>query len=95
MKVISERRAAELIEDGWTVIPGGFGSCGHPDGLTRAIGDRYKQEGRPRKLSLLFASAAGDLEERGLDVLAQSGLVDKVIGGFWGLIPRLGNMARL
>lgn len=95
MKVISERRAAELIEDGWTVIPGGFGSCGHPDGLTRAIGDRYKREGRPRKLSLLFASAAGDLEERGLDVLAQSGLVDKVIGGFWGLIPRLGNMARL
>ncbi len=93
MKVINELQAAELIEDGWTIIPGGFGSCGHPDGLTRAISERFKREGRPRKLGLLFASASGDLDERGVDVLAQSGLVAKAIGGFWGLIPRLGNMA--
>ncbi|QJI20619.1 MULTISPECIES: acyl CoA:acetate/3-ketoacid CoA transferase [unclassified Pseudomonas] len=95
MKVINEQQAAELIEDGWTIIPGGFGSCGHPDGLTRAISERFKREGRPRKLGLLFASASGDLDERGMDVLAQSGLVAKAIGGFWGLIPRLGVMARL
>lgn len=94
MKIISAAQAAELIEDEWTIIPGGFGSCGHPDGLTRAISDRFKREGRPRKLGLLFASASGDFEGRGLDVLAQSGLVAKAIGGFWGLIPRLGNMAR-
>ncbi|AZF32680.1 Acetyl-CoA:acetoacetyl-CoA transferase, alpha subunit [Pseudomonas sp. R4-35-07] len=94
MKVVSERQAAELIEDGWTIIPGGFGSCGHPDGLTRAISDRFKREGRPRNLGLLFASAAGDLNGRGVDILAQSGLVAKAIGGFWGLVPQLGNMAR-
>ena len=94
MKVISELQAADLIEDEWTIIPGGFGSCGHPDGLTRAIGERFKREGRPRKLGLLFASASGDLAEKGVDALAHSGLVAKAIGGFWGLIPRLGNMAR-
>lgn len=95
MKVINEQQAAELIEDEWTIIPGGFGSCGHPDGLTRAISERFKREGRPRKLGLLFASASGDLEKRGVDVLAQSGLVAKAIGGFWGLVPRLGIMACL
>lgn len=95
MKVINEQQAAELIEDGWTIVPGGFGSCGHPDGLTRAISERFKREGRPRELGLLFTSASGDLDKRGVDVLAQSGLVAKAIGGFWGLVPRLGNMARL
>ena len=94
MKVISEKQAADLIEDGWTLIPGGFGSCGHPDGLTRAISERFKCEGRPRQIGLLFASASGDLEGRGVDLFAQPGLVAKAIGGFWGLVPRLGQMAQ-
>lgn len=94
MKVISEQQAADLIEDGWTIIPGGFGSCGHPDGLTRAISERFKREGRPRQIGLLFTSASGDLEGRGVDLFAKSGLVARAIGGFWGLVPRLGEMAR-
>ncbi|MGY2136460.1 acyl CoA:acetate/3-ketoacid CoA transferase [Pseudomonas reactans] len=94
MKVISEQQAADLIEDGWTIIPGGFGSCGHPDGLTRAISERFRREGRPRQIGLLFASASGDLKGRGVDLLAQPGLVAKAVGGFWGLVPRLGEMAR-
>lgn len=94
MKVISEMQAASLLESGWTIIPGGFGSCGHPDGLTRAISDRFKDEGMPRDLNLLFASASGDGKGRGVDALAQEGLVTKVIGGFWGLVPGLGLMAR-
>ncbi|MGE1154076.1 acyl CoA:acetate/3-ketoacid CoA transferase [Pseudomonas kitaguniensis] len=94
MKVVSEEQAADLIDDGWTIIPGGFGSCGHPDGLTRAISNRFKREGRPRNLGLLFTSASGDFAGRGVDVLARSGLVAKAIGGFWGLVPQLGRMAR-
>ena len=94
MKVISEIQAASLLQSGWTIIPGGFGSCGHPDGLTRAISDRFKGEGMPRDLNLLFASASGDGSGRGVDALAQEGLVAKVIGGFWGLVPSLGRMAR-
>jgi len=93
MQVISEIEAAQLLKDGWTIIPGGFGSCGHPDALTRAIAIRYKNQGEPRGLTLFFASASGDRQGRGVDALALPGLVDRAIGGFWGLVPALGNMA--
>ena len=42
MEVITAEQAAELIPDGATVIPGGFGSCGHPDLLTIAVEKRIQ-----------------------------------------------------
>ncbi|WP_414147695.1 acyl CoA:acetate/3-ketoacid CoA transferase [Erwinia sp. BNK-24-b] len=93
MQVINEQEAARLLQDQWTVVPGGFGSCGHPDSLTRAIRSRFDDEGAPKNLSLLFASAAGDRLGKGVDALALPGLVAKAIGGFWGLVPALSNMA--
>ncbi|APQ11037.1 hypothetical protein BJP27_05820 [Pseudomonas oryzihabitans] len=93
MRVIKNFEAAQLIEDGWTIVPGGFGSCGHPESLTKALEDRFKSEGRPRNLKLLFASASGDRNGSGVDRLAHAGLISSAIGGFWGLIPKLGKMA--
>ncbi|MBL8573163.1 MAG: acyl CoA:acetate/3-ketoacid CoA transferase [Hyphomicrobiaceae bacterium] len=93
MQIISADAAARLIEDSWTIIPGGFGCCGHPEAITAALGRRFRAEGRPRNLSLLFAAGSGDRCGRGLDHLAQDGLVRRAIGGFWGFTPRLGAMA--
>lgn len=93
MQIISATDAVRLVQDRWTVVPGGFGSCGHPELLTRTLAARYREEGMPRDLTLLFASASGDRSGRGVDALAQKGLVRRAIGGFWGLVPALGNMA--
>jgi len=93
MDVISATNAALLIEDNASIIPGGFGSCGHPDILTTAIEKRFLATGSPRNISLLFASGAGDKQGMGLDKLAHKGLVRKAIGGFWGLCPKLTTMA--
>lgn len=92
MRIISATEAAQLVQDDWTVVPGGFGSCGHPDALTRAIRQRFDVEGKPQNLSLLFASASGDKQGRGVDLLAQPRLIKRAIGGFWGLVPALGAM---
>ena len=94
MDIISASAAARLIQDNWTVVPGGFGSCGHPDTLTEALRDRFEDTGHPRNLSLLFGAGAGDKAGRGIDVLARPGLVSRAIGGFWGLCPALAGMAR-
>lgn len=89
MRLISAEQAAGLIEDGATVVPGGFGSCGHPDLFTMAIEEKYRRDGHPKGLKLVFASGAGDKKGAGLDRLAYPGLVTTAIGGFWGLCPKL------
>jgi propionate CoA-transferase len=93
MRVITADEAAGLIQDGWTVVPGGFGCCGHPEAVTAAIGRRYRETGSPANINLLFSAGSGDRNGRGLDHLAQPGLVKRAIGGFWGFAPALGNLA--
>jgi propionate CoA-transferase len=93
-EVIDAAAAARLIQDDWTITTGGFGSCGHPEAMTRALQTRYLREGRPRRLTLIFAAGQGDRGRRGLNRLAHPGLLKRVIGGYWGLTPRLGELAR-
>lgn len=93
MKVLTAEDVASLINDSATVISGGFGSCGHPDMLTTALQQRYLQTSSPSGITLIFAAGQGDKAGKGLDRLAEPGLVAKAIGGFWGLCPRLANLA--
>jgi len=92
-KIITSTMAAYLIKDQATVIPGGFGCCGHPESITKAIEQRFKKTGKPRHLTLLFAAGPGDKKTKGINRLALPGLIGNVIGGFWGFIPLLGEAA--
>jgi propionate CoA-transferase len=92
-KIISSDMAAYLIADEATVIPGGFGCCGHPESITKAIEKRFYQTGKPKNITLLFAAGPGDRKDKGINRLALPGLVSKVIGGFWGFVPSLGKAA--
>lgn len=94
MQVVSAKEAITVIRDGWTLIPGGFGSCGHPDALTQALRERFLATGYPQNLTYLFAAGPGDKAGKGLDAIAVPGLVQRAIGGFWGLSPALANLAR-
>ena len=92
-KVVSPRDAAALIHSGDTVTTSGFVGAGVPEALLKALADRYDEETHPRDLTLLFAAGQGDGKERGLNRLAAPGLVRRVIGGHWGLIPKLAARA--
>ncbi len=92
-KVISARAAAALVQCGQTLATCGFVGIGFPENLAVALKDHYTDTGLPRDLILVFGAGQGDGKDRGLNHLAPPGLLKRVIGGHWGLIPKVGALA--
>ena len=92
-KIVSAAEALAIVRDGDTIATSGFVGSGTPDELIAALEKRFLDSGSPRDLTLVFAAAPGDAKERGLNRLAHKGLVKRVIGGHWALVPRLCELA--
>ncbi len=92
-KVVSSDEAVALIRDGDTLCTSGFVGTGTPDGLLHALEQRFVQTQSPKDLTLVFAAGQGDGKHRGLNRIAHEGLLKRVIGGHWGLIPKVSKLA--
>ncbi len=91
--IMTAAQAAQYIQDGMTVVPSGFvGSC-CPEALNKAVEQRFLETGSPKDLTLLMVSAQGNRDGSGGDHYAHEGLVKRVIGGHWNLVPELGKLA--
>ncbi len=91
-KIVTADEAARLVHDGDTITTSGFVGIGVPDELLLAIERRFLDTGAPRDLGLVFAAGQGDGKERGLNRLGHAGLLRRVVGGHWGLIPKVGRL---
>jgi propionate CoA-transferase len=92
-KIVSVDEAIAIIRDGDTLSVSGFVGIGTPDELLIALEQRFLRERHPADLTLVFAAAPGDGKDRGLNRLAHKGLIKRVVGGHWGLVPKIAEMA--
>jgi propionate CoA-transferase len=92
-KIVSADEAVRVIRDGDTVATGGFVGTGFPEEIAVALEQYYLDNKAPRDLTLVYAAGQGDGAERGLNHFGHEGLLRKVIGGHWGLVPKLQKLA--
>lgn len=92
-KVVTAKEAAAQIKDGATVATGGFVGNGFAEEIAVAVEDHFLETGMPRDLTLMYAAGQGDGKTRGLNHFGHEGMVERVIGGHWGLVPNLQKLA--
>ena len=100
-KVVSAAEAVRLVRDGDTIATGGFVGIGFAEEIAIALEERFlasatddpQATGKPGNLTLVYAAGQGDGKTKGLNHFGHPGMVRRVIGGHWGLVPALQHLA--
>ena len=81
-KVISAQSAVSRIDNGAVVAVNSSSGLCCPDNVLKALGERFRTEGTPSGLTMIHPIAAGDMfGTKGVDHLAQDGMITTIIGG--------------
>ncbi|TXH90533.1 MAG: acyl CoA:acetate/3-ketoacid CoA transferase [Rhodoferax sp.] len=92
-KEVSAADAVALVHDHDVLICSGFGPVGVPDALLEALAASHERTGHPRALTAIWGGGPGDSATKGFNRLAHEGLIARAIGGHWGQVPRMAELA--
>lgn len=92
-KIVSAREAVAIVHDGDVLATTGYGGNGTPEQLLVALEERFLETKAPANLTLIHSTGQGDAKEKGLNHLAHEGLLKRVIGGYYGLTPKIADLA--
>ncbi|NVO14804.1 MAG: acyl CoA:acetate/3-ketoacid CoA transferase [Rhodoplanes sp.] len=90
-KFVTAAEAADLVRDGATICSVGMTLVGAAESVLKALETRFLTAGTPRDLTLVHAAGQCD-RERGIQHFAHDGMLKRIIGGHWGLAPRIMEM---
>ena len=92
-KIVSAKEAINLISDNDTVVVSGFVGTGIPEKILQELENKFLAEKSPKNLTLVYTAGIGDRKDAGMNRFGHEGLLKKVIGGHWGLVPKLSKLA--
>ena len=85
---ISAKEAAAMIESGSTIATIGMTLVSASESILKALEERFLQENRPQGLTLVHSCGQSD-RDRGIQHFAHEGMLHRIIGGHWGLQPKM------
>jgi propionate CoA-transferase len=94
MQLMSISDAAGLVHANDTLVIGGSGG-GHavPEALIVALGQRFRETGRPKDLTLVHPVGLGDMAWQGVNHLAHPDLLKRIVTGALVNTPKVQEMA--
>ena len=92
MKVISKEEAVKLIKDGSFIGMAGVVGNNHPETISSVCEESFLATGHPCDLTIQFSAGIGDSKDRGSNHFGNAGMTKRIIGGHYGLAPRLGKL---
>lgn len=88
---ITAKEAADLIPNCSTLCTVGMTLVSASESILKAVEQKYLEKGEPNHLTLFHTCGQSDRRD-GIAHLAHEGLLDRLIGGHWGLCPPLMDM---
>ena len=80
-----------MIKDDSTIATIGMTLISASESILKAMEKSFLEKGTPRNLTLVHSCGQSD-RDRGIQHLAHDGMLTRIIGGHWGLQPRIMEM---
>lgn len=94
MKILSAEEAVSKIPNGATLaLSGSCATAVVADRVLAAIEESYLTAGQPNNLTIFHPQGMGDKDTWGMSRFAHPGMCKRVIGGHWGMSPKMGQLA--